>query len=145
MPEPALPSTVLGPLQLWQPQTELVAGLAAWRVPLAEAPLRVVLVLDGVEGPREASVLRVFLRPGGLRPSGARNHSAGSLSLYGLRQSNVRGSRQLRLDLTPTLRTAHPAGWQQLGRVVLVFHLRHALPVDRALTIRSVRLEAEQL
>jgi hypothetical protein len=106
--------------------------------------VRVVLVLDRVEGPREASVLKVFLRPVGPRSTGARAHSAGSLSLYGLRQSNVQGTRQLRLDLTPALRAAHPAGWQQLDRVVLIFQLRHALPVDRALSIGAVRLEAEQ-
>ena len=130
-------------LRLWRARTEVSVALPGWDAAFLGSVHRVSLVLDGVRGRRDAALVRVSLRPPGAPAGGDEDRFAGSLSLYGLRQSSLTGGLQLRLDLTPSLEQLLDAGRLSLDAVVVSLLLPHALPEGEALTVERLRVVAE--
>ncbi len=115
--------------------------------PLSLHEGRWLILLDGVCGTHDATVLHLAWRPApeadATAPASAQRRHLGSVALYGLRRASLEpGQSGLALSLDVTAqRDALLAWWSQSGQpLVLALSARPGAPVPVTLTLQAVRL-----
>lgn len=114
---------------------------------------RVSLVLEGIRGTRDATILTAFLgrgpRAGDERTEPYRAEGVG---LYGLRRASMAlagersgGGLSYALDVTPFFEELGGTGGDELDALTVSLRPEHALPVTERITIERVRLVARRV
>lgn len=106
---------------------------------IAEAPSgRVYLVLDGVRGTQDPTILEVQLLRRGDPPE--RAVSIGGAALYGLRRASAGEGLMPILDATPFFKGLNRKAADAVDEIIVSFWSNHPLPPDDPITIQRIAL-----